>query len=79
MKFLIIWCFTLVALSFSMTVEHLEMVKVLLIECQKNEGGPNSDFDTLLIGKYPETHEGHCMVTCINEKVGIVRNYFIES
>lgn len=78
MKFLIICCFSLVAQSFSHTDEKVhEMVKALLAECQKDEGGSASDFDLLLSGKYPDTHEGHCMITCVNEKVGIVRNHFI--
>lgn len=41
-------------------------------ECQKQESGSASDFDALMAGTYPETHEGLCMITCFNEKVGIV-------
>lgn len=80
MKFLIICCLSLVSLSLGHNDAKVqEMVKALLTECQKDEGGSASDFDLLFSGKYPDTHESHCMITCVNEKVGIVKSYFIVS
>lgn len=73
--FLTLTCLSLAVLS-SMAMKdekHIEMLKGILAECQKTEGGSAGDFDTLMLGKFPETHEGSCMISCINEKIGIVR------
>lgn len=48
------------------------MAKELLTECRAIEGGSEDDLATIFKGKYPETHEGMCMLTCANEKIGVV-------
>lgn len=55
-----------------LTPQQIEMVKAMMSDCQAKEGGSQGDFDTLMAGKLSGSHEGHCMVACFNEKLGVV-------
>lgn len=77
MKFVAILCsFVLFALVSPAAVpipeKHHEMAKALLKECQTAEGGSDSDYNVMITGEFSDTKEGHCMMTCVNEKIGNV-------
>lgn len=72
MKFVLL-CVCFIALaSAGIDEKHIEMAKLLLKECQAVEGGTDSDFDMLMSGKFPQNTAAYCMITCVNEKIGIV-------
>lgn len=76
MKLLTILCFSFFVVftysAISISDEHMNMIMELLKECQAKEGGSDDDMALLLKGGNPETHESHCMITCVNEKMGVV-------
>lgn len=77
MKFFVVLCsFVLVTLSLTAPpdAKHMEMLKIILKECATIEGGSESDIEKMLVGDFPETETGHCMMSCVNEKIGVVRN-----
>lgn len=73
-SFVVFCCFGVLALvsAGSLPDQHMEMAKQLLKECQAQEGGTDNDFNTMISGGFSDTKEGRCMITCINEKVGVV-------
>lgn len=75
MKFIVGLCFLgLIAFSSAGPTDgkHMELFKIILTECKTLEGGSEKDIETLMIGEFPDTQEGHCMMSCVNEKIGIV-------
>lgn len=52
--------------------KHMELLKLILKECKMLEGGTDGDIEKLMIGDFPDSEEGHCMMTCVNEKIGVV-------
>lgn len=65
----------LISSSFQAAViskDHFDKVKALLTECQEEENASIADLNKLMLGGFPESREGLCMIACVNEKVGIV-------
>lgn len=50
----------------------MEMLKPLVVQCQAEEGGSDSDFQSILKAQVPDSPAGLCMMTCLHEKAGIV-------
>ena len=49
-----------------------ETLGPLIMQCHAQEGGSESDLASLNNAQFPESPAGHCIITCIHEKAGIV-------
>jgi hypothetical protein len=79
MKFCTLGLIAIICIGFAHCIskdEAMEMAKILVRECQIQEGGSDEDFTALMNLNYPNTKEGNCMVACTHEKMGIVREIF---
>lgn len=52
-----------------------DLLVPLMTVCQTEEGGADSDVAAMMKMQWPESKAGRCMVTCIQEKAGLVRNF----
>ena len=65
---------TFVALGTCMKREEVEeMGRKIVSECRIQEGGTEDDYNKWMTPAQPTTRAGHCMLACIHEKLGIVR------
>lgn len=74
MKLLVV---TLICLNFLQVLcRNIELerklMKSLLTECQKEEGGTDDEVAKLMQIEFPDTREAKCMIACSYHKVGIV-------
>lgn len=60
------------AVSQSDMNKHLEMAKKMILECKTAESGTDNDVEIMLKADLPDTPTGHCMLTCMSEKMGVV-------
>lgn len=49
-----------------------EMLASVVTQCLAEEGGSEGDLASIMKGQFPESPAGHCMITCIQEKCGMV-------
>ena len=70
--FITLCCFALITISSCAPNPNMEMLKPLVMQCQTEEGGTDSDSSSMMNAKVPGSPEGHCMMTCVHEKVGVV-------
>jgi len=52
--------------------EIMKMAEMMINECKVKEGATDDDAKQLMTEQLPDTHEGRCILACINEKMGIV-------
>lgn len=52
--------------------EAKEMFRNMSQDCKDQEKAGDSDVETMVNEKYPETKEGKCMVACMQEQFGVV-------
>jgi len=52
--------------------EAIAMAKQMIEECKVQEGATDEDAQKLMNRKFPESHEGKCILACMNEKSGTV-------
>ncbi|CAG9811310.1 unnamed protein product [Chironomus riparius] len=48
--------------------------QALAAECQKSSGASDDDLEKIITHVKPETHEGKCMIACIFETMGVVKD-----
>lgn len=55
-----------------------EFVNETISDCTIKEGATESDIDIIFTDAWPETHEGKCLLECVFEEMGIVRNAYCD-
>lgn len=48
-------------------------------DCKEKEKATDDDVEKMIEEKYPETKEGKCLVACMQEQFGVVRNFILKS
>lgn len=74
MKFYVIFSILCFACATDKAFADKELVKLLSVQCQDEEGATDQDVEELSNGVVPETIEGKCMTACMGEMYNVTKD-----